>query len=617
MKLGAKLRVSYIGIVLVAVAITLILIIENAQKELKEKIGSDLRTVSELAAGDIVDYVDGKILDMINFSRSPVFKTGKRTAIKDRLNEIKKKNPGFDDILVLDLNRKVALSTAPGFEGNILPVHDKEIIDYFEKVKLTRKGNIFFKFISGDEQGNILGGLIFAPVIGEDKKDIRSVLMATVSMERLLKPVGRFEVREIGGRTAYLLNNPSQMIVTQEGRAQIFTPLVYMQDDSLLLSSLKGRRNGYTIYKDTRGNAVIAGYAHLSEYGLKQYGNWAVISVAPEKEVFSPPIRLRNKMIVLGGIAVIVAWILAFFLAKGITSPIIRLVNVTDLIARGDLSQRTDIRQGDEVGELAAHFNKMTHELNLVIALRDQEIIERKNAEERLKEEMDARGRFISLISLEVRTPLAAIKEGMDVVLSEASKKMNDRQRGILELTKRSMESLANLIDDIVDHNKLESDKDELKMDENSINEVVANVHRIMLPLLAERKNVKLIVETDQGLPKFRFDRNRITLVLTNIVNMAINVTEKGSITVMTAREGEKAIRVSVKDTGAGIKREDLPLLFDKFAHPGKSRDKKAGGTGLGLAICKAIIDGHNGIIWAESEGKKGTIFNFILPLQE
>jgi len=505
MKLGAKLRVSYVGIVLVAVSLVLALIIENSQRELKEKISRDLETVAKVEAENIGFYV-----------------------LK------KNKDPK------LDLDR--FLGSDPGF------------------TEVTLEG------------------------------------------------------RDGKARPAYRVNSLSKMIVTQDGEAKSFTPLVYLQRDSDLTDYKGSRKEGHTLYKKGKTDTVIVGYAGIDIAAVDPDRRWSVISMAPEKEVFSPAIRLRNSMIVLGAVAVVIAWILAFFVARKITDPIRRLVTVTDKIAEGDLLQRSDIELDDEVGDLSRSFNKMTEALNVAIASRDQEIIERKNVEEKLREEMDFRTHFITLISQEFRTPLTAIRESMNMVLEELPDKLGEKQKNLLELGKRNVESLGRLIDDIVHFHQLEADEAEFKPGKNRINDVVEDVHKTLLPLLAEKREVHFSSELDEGLPEFMFDQEKINLALTNIVNIAVKLTEKGTVTVATAKNADDVVHVSVKSSGFTVKKEDLPRLFNRYEQPGAKKDKAAGGTGLGLAISKEIIVRHKGRIWAESEKGAGTTFHFTLP---
>lgn len=147
---------------------------------------------------------------------------------------------------------------------------------------------------------------------------------------------------------------------------------------------------------------------------------------------------------------------------------------------------------------------------------------------------------------------------------------------------------------------------------ENDINEVIKEVQKTMGPP-AKAKGLDCIINLDDNLPKIEFGRDKIIQVLTNLVNNAIKFTEKGSITITTSQR-DNIIQVSVRDTGGGIKKEDIPKLFQQFAQLGKSIEKKTGGTGLGLAISKEIIREHRGKIWVESEFGKGSIFYFTIP---
>ena len=238
--------------------------------------------------------------------------------------------------------------------------------------------------------------------------------------------------------------------------------------------------------------------------------------------------------------------------------------------------------------------------------------IERKLAEEKLKEAIEMKSEFISTVSHELRTPMTSIKEGISIVLEGAAGQINDDQKELLGIAKRNLDRLARLINDVLDLQKLQSGKIGFDMQNNNINEVVEEVYKAMLPSVKE-KGLDFLLNLDSTLGKVKFDVDKIIQVLTNLVNNAVKFTEKGQITIATSKL-ENAIQVSVSDTGCGMKQEDLPKLFRKFGQLGKGGDRKTGGTGLGLAICKDIIDRHNGKIWAESEAGKGSTFCFTLP---
>ncbi|MFH1665867.1 MAG: sensor histidine kinase [Candidatus Omnitrophota bacterium] len=615
MKLGPKLRVSYVGLVLVAVFIVLALIIEDAQRELKEKIGRDLQYVAELAAKDIDAYIGGREAMIREFSKAYAVKTGDAQMISAYLDQEVRAASGFKDLSVVNLDGKVIASTDPEYEGKPVSYLAKGSEDILERAKKEKRDTVLVKFVYGKK--NELGIHLFTPVADSSGRNTLSILAGSVKMDDLLQKVGQFRRLTVRGEKAYLLDNPSKMIVTQNGEAQTFSPLIYLQADSSLRPEMKGKKSGYSVYRDSSGVKVIAGYADMAEYGTDIMAGWSVISQAPQEKAFSPAIRLRDKMITLGIIAVIIAWIIAFFVARGISRPIRKLVRVTGLIARGDLSQRANIDLDDEVGDLARSFNKMADKLNAAIATRDQEIIERKNVEEKLKEKMEEKTKLISMISDEFRTPLTAIRECLNRVLGKEQKEFDEQQKSLLGLAKRSGENLSRLVSDIVEIHKLKTEKADFMMGKNDINEVIKTVRTNMVPLLAGKKDVKFNVALEDQLPEAVFDKEKITLVLTNIVNLAINSTKRGEVEVVSSREGENAIRVDVKGSAISIDKEKLPELFRQFDEYGQKRDKESGGTGLGLAISKNIIEKHRGKIWAEAGGAGEITFHVVLPCEE
>jgi PAS domain S-box-containing protein len=244
-----------------------------------------------------------------------------------------------------------------------------------------------------------------------------------------------------------------------------------------------------------------------------------------------------------------------------------------------------------------------------------KDISQMKKAHREMKEAIEMKSQFISVASHELRTPLTAIKESIEIVNEAAADKLDAQMKGFLDLAKRNIDRLSRLIDDILDLQKLEAGKVELHMQELDVNEVVKEVRASMAPL-AERKDLQLSLSLIDHPPRLRFDKDKVTQVLVNLVNNAIKFTETGAITIATRREGD-AVVVTVADTGPGIKKEDLTKLFQKFQQLESPSRRKTGGTGLGLAICKQIVEKHAGKIWVDSEVGVGTRFSFLLPVEE
>lgn len=236
------------------------------------------------------------------------------------------------------------------------------------------------------------------------------------------------------------------------------------------------------------------------------------------------------------------------------------------------------------------------------------DITERKNTEKRLLESLKIKTDFTNVVSHELRTPLSAIKEGVCLVTDDTADPLNARQKELLEIVKNNIDRLSRLINDILDFQRLDTGRMEFRPEENNINEVVRLAVQTVMPLAAN-KSLNIVLNLEENLPLITFDKDKIVQVLTNLLNNSLKFTGKGNIMVATSRE-QNTIKVSVRDTGPGVKAADLPKLFVEYGQI----ERMTGGTGLGLAISREIIEAHGGKIWAESELGEGFTVHFILP---
>ena len=261
--------------------------------------------------------------------------------------------------------------------------------------------------------------------------------------------------------------------------------------------------------------------------------------------------------------------------------------------------------------------NVYTVDRQKVVQCNIRDITERKRTEreleEKLRQTIKMKLDFISMVSHELRTPLTVIKEGIALAADGSAGEINEEQKELLGLSRRNVDRLAKFINEVLDFQKLEADRMKMDVQPNDINEIARNVYRTMT-LAAKNIGVNLLLELDDRLPIVGFDNDKITQVLTNLVDNAVKFTEKGNIVIKTS-EKNGMIHVSVSDTGCGIKKKDLSRLFRMFEQLSTGGERKTGGTGLGLAICKGIIERHNGKIWVDSVFGKGSKFTFTLPI--
>jgi len=224
---------------------------------------------------------------------------------------------------------------------------------------------------------------------------------------------------------------------------------------------------------------------------------------------------------------------------------------------------------------------------------------------------------FVAKVSHEIRTPLIAMEKSLGLILNKTTGPLSGEQSKFLAITERNLKRLTLLINDLLDLSKLEAGKVQLVREPTSVEKVIEE------PLLvfknwAETKSIRIEKKVQQGLPEINIDANRIIQVINNLMGNAIKFTpDNGTITVEALLCQDKEIEISVKDTGIGIPKEELPKLFNKFFQVSANLRTDIRGTGIGLTIAKEIVDLHGGKIWVESEVGKGTRFIFTLPLKD
>ncbi|PZC48675.1 MAG: two-component system, OmpR family, phosphate regulon sensor histidine kinase PhoR [Chloroflexi bacterium] len=223
------------------------------------------------------------------------------------------------------------------------------------------------------------------------------------------------------------------------------------------------------------------------------------------------------------------------------------------------------------------------------------------------------RQEFVTNISHELRTPMASIKAMMETLQEGA---LDDRAVApdFLRRIDVEVDHLTQLVRELSLLSSIESGLAPLKRTPTKVEGLLKSaVDRATAQ--AQRRRVSLSVETPADLPSVFADASRIEQVLLNLLNNAVRFTGPGGSVTTSATLLDGFVQVSVKDTGVGISRDDLPRVFERFYKVDKARSGE--GTGLGLALVKHIILSHGGDVSAESEEGRGSAFSFTLPLAQ
>ena len=342
-----------------------------------------------------------------------------------------------------------------------------------------------------------------------------------------------------------------------------------------------------------------------------------------KKAIHSNRAILITAALVTAILAMVASYVIVRYV---IVKPVKHLRDVSDAIAAGKLTIRSQIQTGDEFEELSHAFNRMLHnlvamqqELRDVNADLDRKVDELAQANMALFEMNRLKSDFLATMSHELRTPLNSII-GFSEVLA-GSDALNDRQKRYAHNIQNSGKMLLGMINDILDLAKIESGKMEVRSEDFSIRDVCEGLVGLTRPM-AERKNIDLECRLDEAIPLLRQDPGKLRQILYNLLSNAIKFTPEGGRVTLRARAEGRFVVLEVADTGIGIAEEDREKIFEKFrqvggpGHEASVLTREHQGTGLGLSIVRELTKLLGGDVHLESRPGQGSTFTIRLPLQ-
>jgi signal transduction histidine kinase len=365
-----------------------------------------------------------------------------------------------------------------------------------------------------------------------------------------------------------------------------------------------------------------------------------------------------GAFVMLGSL--LLSYLLSSKLQKVITGPIFTLTRTMKKISNErTYSVRVQKQGNDEIGILIDGFNDMLTQIEIrdeeleahrehledAVASRTAELMQATERAQIMAQQAEtaniAKSAFLANMSHELHTPLNAVIGFSEVLIDKQFGDLNEDQEDYLNDILTSGRHLLSLVQDILDMSKMESGKMELEFSESNIRGLLKE-SLIMIKEKAMKHGIQITVDAEAIPDLVIADERKVKQIVYNLLSNAVKFTPDGGSIQLRAEVIDRSwinenvpdifsegiflimedkhrtyVKVSVTDTGIGIKSDSLKRILEPFQQEDTSTSRRFGGTGLGLSMCKKLVELHKGMIWIDSTVDKGSTFSFVLPILE
>lgn len=276
---------------------------------------------------------------------------------------------------------------------------------------------------------------------------------------------------------------------------------------------------------------------------------------------------------------------------------------------------REVVKRAVKEAMLRRENNRLQREVELKNEQLAQNYAELQSAYARLKELDKAKASFFSMVSHDLRHPIAVAKGYLELIRT-GSEPLSQETRGYVQVAEQEMRYIAEMVDDVLDLSRMDAGYYHIDRQPLQVSMLLRQA-QVAFRAQAAQRNIALESEPSDDLPLVSADALRMNQVLSNLIENALKFTPEGGHITLSARQENDVVEITVLDTGVGIAQGEHEKIFDRFYRIKRGEQVEDKGSGLGLAICHEIVRLHGGKIWAESTLGRGAAFHLTLQLAD
>jgi two-component system NtrC family sensor kinase len=332
----------------------------------------------------------------------------------------------------------------------------------------------------------------------------------------------------------------------------------------------------------------------------KEHLGYIVIDLSMTESESNKAFIIRSSLIFTLSMVIIIIIFIIFIHYRFVRKSLRDFNSTINSVNQGNLGTRLSIPETKELGQLGKSFNSMLSTFQMA----QKELEDFHKKELRSNYRLATIGEMSARLAHEIRNPITGIANAIEIIVKESR---DDENLPILEEVQRQAKRVNDAISDLLKFSR----KRDLNIEINEINDLIKSMV-FFLENQVYTKEIKFILDLQEDIPAFRFDREQLENVLLNLGLNAIQaIPQNGSVSFSTNQNQENdQIGIIVSDTGKGIPKENISSIFHPFY------TTRSEGTGLGLAIVKDTIDKHKGEIFVENNEKDGCTFTILLPFE-